>query len=161
MPAPDRDQAFAQESLRWLFETFDLAGVQMEAGDTGVCRCPQCEARREHPVSTFSWDDMALMYPLATEAICSVRQDAFIIAETYSHPQPYGGEEPGFGGGIPEWAPACLARFPADIVAQSATAGAPHGAPSGLRPVPLFVPRRHLHAGAPHVWHRFCLRLRD
>lgn len=119
-PSRPENQEFAQDSLRWLFETLDLAGVQMEAGDTGVCRCAQCEERREHPVSGFSWDDMALMYPLAAEAIRSARQDAFIIAETYSHPQPYEGdaEVPGFGEGVPPWAAACIGQFPEEVVVQ-------------------------------------------
>jgi len=160
-PSRPENQAFTQESLRWLFETFDLAGVQMEAGDTGVCRCPQCEARREHPVSGFSWDDMALMYPLAAAAVRSVREDACIIAETYSHPQPYEGEAeaPGFGEGVPPWAAACIAQFPENVFAQWVCDQwvAPHNAVQWTDAgVPPAGPRRNImRAHFSTYWHRF------
>jgi len=160
-PSRPENQAFVQESLRWLLETFDLAGVQMEAGDTGVCRCPMCEARRQHPVSAFSWDDMALVYPLAADAIRSVRKDAFIIAETYSHPQPYEGEAeaPGFGEGIPTWAPECLARLPEDVVGQwvcDRWVAPQNGLEWTEAGIPPPGPRRNImraHFGT--FWHRF------
>ncbi len=75
-PSRPENQEFAEESLRWLFETLEVDGVQTESGDTGVCRCPLCKERRQHPVSVLSWEDMALMYPLADQAIRSVRPEA-------------------------------------------------------------------------------------
>lgn len=86
----------------------------METGDYGVCGCKRCERRRGYPVSSLSWEDMAVMYPSAAEAVRSVSQDAWIICETYSHPEPYAGpkEAPDFGEGKPVWADECLARFP-------------------------------------------------
>jgi len=118
-PSRPENQAFMQDSLRWLFETLDLGGAQMEAGDTGVCQCALCQERRQHPVSTFSWEDMALTYPLAADAIRSVRPEALLAVETYSHPQPYEGPEaPNFGQGLPAWAPECLQRFPDDVLVQ-------------------------------------------
>ena len=114
-PSRRENQDFIAESLTWLFKNLELGGVQIETGDTGVCLCKQCRDRRKHPVSTFSWEDMALMYPLATAAIRSVAPDAWIVCETYSHPQPCAepnNEAPGFGGGKPAWADAALAEFP-------------------------------------------------
>ncbi|MHB0960371.1 MAG: hypothetical protein ACYC0X_08795 [Pirellulaceae bacterium] len=119
-PSRQENQEFALESVRWLFESTNIDGVQMETGDTGVCRCNECEARRQHPVSGFSWEDMALMYGPATEAIRSVRPDATIILETYSHPQPYTGpaEAPNFGEGAPPWAAHCISQFPEQAFVQ-------------------------------------------
>jgi len=119
-PSRPENREFTLDSLRWLFETTGIDGVQMEAGDTGVCRCPLCEERRQHPVSGFSWEDMALAYGPATDAIRSVRPDATIILETYSHPQPYTGpaEAPNFGEGVPPWAAECIAGFPSDVLVQ-------------------------------------------
>ncbi|HJN93764.1 MAG TPA: hypothetical protein QGF05_13715, partial [Dehalococcoidia bacterium] len=159
-PSRPENQEFVQESLRWLLETFDIAGVQMETGDTGVCRCGQCEARRSHPVSALSWDDMALMYPLAAQAIRSVREDAFIVAETYSHPQPHEGEAaPGFGEGVPPWAAACLAEFPEDVLVQWVCDRwvAPHG-PGKWTEAGVAPPGPHRHIMRAHFgtfWHRF------
>ena len=122
-PSRKENQDFAMESLAWLFKNLPLGGVQIESGDTGICQCKQCRARRQHsptPFSWFSWEDMALMYPLAADAIRSVAPDAWIVCETYSHPQPYTGPEkaPGFGDGKPVWADAELAKFPRGVFVQ-------------------------------------------
>lgn len=119
-PSRRENQEFMAESLRWLFETLPLGGVQIETGDTGVCRCSQCTDRRQYPVSVLSWEDMALMYPLAAEAIRSVAPEAWVVCETYSHPEPYFGPDPapGFGEGKPEWADDCLAQFPEGVYVQ-------------------------------------------
>jgi hypothetical protein len=113
-PSRAENQDFAAESLRWLFKNLPLGGVQMETGDFSVCQCGLCQRRRKHPSSGFSWEDMALMYPLAAEAIRSVYPEAWIVCETYSHPEPCAGpnEAPTFGGGKPAWADECLERFP-------------------------------------------------
>jgi hypothetical protein len=113
-PSRRENQEFAAESLQWLFKNLPLGGVQMETGDYAVCHCSLCWERRKYPVSRFSWEDMALMYPIAAEAIRSVYQEAWIVCETYSHPEPYSGKKdaPSFGDGKPTWADECLARFP-------------------------------------------------
>ena len=120
-PSRKENQQFAADSLRWLFESLPgLGGVQMETGDTGVCRCSLCEDRRRYPVSSFSWEDMALMYPMSAEAIRSVSPDAWMICETYSHPEPWPEPDkaPGFGQGKPAWADECLAEFPKNVFVQ-------------------------------------------
>lgn len=54
------------------------------------------------------------MYPIAAEAIRSVSPGAWILCETYSHPEPYSGSQdaPGFGEGKPAWGDECLEQFP-------------------------------------------------
>jgi len=113
-PSQPQNHEFIAGSLRWLFTNVPVGGVQMETGDYGVCHCELCTKRRLHPVSTFSWEDMALMYPIAAEAIRSVSPNAYIVCETYSHPEPYTGSKdaPGFGEGKPAWADECLEQFP-------------------------------------------------
>ncbi len=113
-PSRPENQEFATESLRWLFNNLPLGGTQIETGDYTVCHCGLCRERRKYPFSTFSWEDMALMYPIAAEAIRSVSPGAWIVCETYSHPEPYLGpkEAPGFGEGKPSWADECLVQFP-------------------------------------------------
>lgn len=123
MACPSRveNQEFIADSLVWLFKNLPLGGVQMETGDTGVCQCTLCRNRRQYPVSSFSWEDMALLYPLAAKAIRSVASDAWIVCETYSHPQPYDagpGLAPDFGYGKPPWADAALAAFPPRVFVQ-------------------------------------------
>ncbi len=122
-PSQRANQDFMAESLAWLFKNLPLGGVQIETGDTGICQCKQCRARRKHspaPFSWFSWEDMALMYPLAANAIRSVAPDAWIVCETYSCPQPYTGPDkaPDFGDPKPVWADAELAKFPRGVFVQ-------------------------------------------
>jgi hypothetical protein len=120
-PSRKENQDFAAESLAWLMKTLPLGGVQMETGDTGVCRCKTCTERRRHPTGSLSWEDMALMYPLAAKAIRSVTPDRWIICETYCHPEPLDGppgHPGGFGEGRPAWADACLEKFPDNVFVQ-------------------------------------------
>lgn len=118
-PSRPENQEYHAESLRWLMETVPIDGVQIESGDTGTCKCPLCRERRQYAADMISWEDMALMYPIARDAIRSVRSDAMIVLETYSHPEPVeGNEAPGFGGGSPSWAGECVAKFPRDAYIQ-------------------------------------------
>jgi hypothetical protein len=120
-PSRRENQEFAVESLQWLFKNLpQLGGVQIETGDTGVCQCHLCKQRRRHAVSSFSWEDMALMYPIAIKAIRSAAPDAWTVCETYSHPEPYTGPKPapGFGEGKPPWAEECLAQVSEDVFVQ-------------------------------------------
>ncbi len=113
-PSRRENQEYAAESLHWLFKNLPLGGVQMETGDYGVCHCSLCWQRRKHPATHFSWEDMALMYPIAAEAIRSVSPESWIVCETYSNPQPYTGSKkaPDFGDGKPSWGDECIEQFP-------------------------------------------------
>jgi hypothetical protein len=112
-PSRKENQEFIADSLRWLFKTVPLDGVQIETGDTGVCECKLCKERRHYPTGNFSWEDLALLHPIAIRAIREVKPDAWICCETYSHPEPYTGEgQPEFGGGKTAWADECLAKLP-------------------------------------------------
>jgi hypothetical protein len=114
-PSRRENQEYAAESLRWLFRSLpQLGGVQIETGDFGVCQCELCRKRRRCPADQCSWEDMALMYTIAADAVRSVSPHAWIVCETYAHPQPYRGSKaaPGFGEGKPAWADECIASFP-------------------------------------------------
>jgi hypothetical protein len=118
-PSRPENMEYCLDGLRWLMETVPLAGVQVESGDTYVCECSLCRERRQNPISSQSWDDMAMFYGPAAEAVWSVRPGATVILETYSHPQPVAdGTTPGFGGGSPPWAPECVAQFPRGAYVQ-------------------------------------------
>ena len=113
-PSRKENQDYIADSLQWLFKNVPVDGVQIESGDMGVCECELCRARRRHPVGKFSWEDMALLYPMAIEVIRSVKPDAWVVCETYSHPEPCAAtaEAPQFGDGRTAWADECLAKIP-------------------------------------------------
>jgi hypothetical protein len=120
-PSKKETQDYVARSCEWLFKTLPtLGGVQMETGDTGVCHCAQCKERRKYDAAGFSWEDMALMYPIATDAIRSVSPKAMIVCETYTNPEPYPDpkKQGSFGEGRPSWADECLDRFPRDVFVQ-------------------------------------------
>ena len=122
-PSRKENQDFLAESLSWLFGNLPLGGLQMETGDTGICQCPLCRDRRQHSPTSFtwlSWEDMGLMYPLATDMVRSVAPEAWIVCETYSHPQinPDPDKLPKFGDAMPAWALAELAKFPRGVFVQ-------------------------------------------
>lgn len=118
-PSRPENREYMMDGLRWLMETVPVHGVQVEAGDTFCCECPLCRERRQHPISALSWEDMALTYGPATEAVLSVRPEATVVLETYSHPNPVEDPEaPTFGGGLPPWAPECIAKFPREAYVQ-------------------------------------------
>lgn len=119
-PSRKENQDFMSESLSWLFKNVPIDGVQMETGDTGVCKCKLCTERRANPECGISWDDMALMYPMAGKSIRTEKPDAWIICETYAHPEPYSDKEKqqGFGTGKPSWADKCMEQFPEGTFVQ-------------------------------------------
>ena len=87
-PSNDRLNRYILDSLAWVFTAIpELGGIQMETGDTQVCWCDRCRARRgaKAAVEGMSVEDMIAMYPDATAAVRSVSPDAWIMCETYHH----------------------------------------------------------------------------
>lgn len=77
---------YVLESLDWLFcEIPELGGIQMESGDSGVCQCKRCRARRAGEESQISVSDMAGIYPAAADVVLGRSPDALVICETYHH----------------------------------------------------------------------------
>ena len=57
----------------------------MESGDSGVCQCKRCRARRAGEEMQISVADMAGIYPAATETVLRRSPNALVICETYHH----------------------------------------------------------------------------
>ena len=87
-PSNPELRKYVLDSLDWLFKTIpELGGIQMEAGDNGVCQCAKCRERRgaKAPQERMSVEDMALAYPPAGEVIRARSADAWVICESYHH----------------------------------------------------------------------------
>lgn len=76
---------FYAQALEWLIREFDLQGFQIEQGDSGLCKCPQCR-------KIFQVDDKASfsleissrrLIPLLRQALQN-HPDLTVIVETYS-----------------------------------------------------------------------------
>ena len=85
-PSNEKLHEFVLESLDWLFrEVPELGGIQIEAGDNGVCQCKRCRARRGSGSGSISASDMAGIYPDAVNTILRQSPDALVICEGYRH----------------------------------------------------------------------------
>ena len=87
-PSSKKLKDFVIESYDWLFKAVpELGGIQMEAGDNGVCQCATCKERRGKRAASeyMSLEDMAGIYPAIAGVVRSRSKDAMIICETYHH----------------------------------------------------------------------------
>jgi len=118
-PSKPEVLAFVAESVRWAFETFDLAGMEIETSDLGVCQCPQCRERRRLPANGFSTEDMVVYYDACVQAARSVNPNALMILETYAHFARGGGPQPPvFGRRLADADRAQVAKFPSGCAVQ-------------------------------------------
>ncbi len=89
-PSRPENQQWMAEGIAWLAETCEVGGINIEAGDYGVCGCNLCEARRaeredarrrEGYAESWSHADMADFYPRLYDAALSKRSDLWIYSE--------------------------------------------------------------------------------
>lgn len=89
-PSQPANQDWMAEGVAWLSETFDIGGINIEAGDYGVCGCPLCQARRAERedarrrdgyAESWSHADMADFYPRLYDAVRQKHPDAWIYSE--------------------------------------------------------------------------------
>ena len=85
-PSRPENLEWFRESLDWLYEEFDVDGIQVEVGDYALCHCPRCTERRRNAVFSpfYSISDMLSSYRAAIECSRSHKPDAWVICETYS-----------------------------------------------------------------------------
>jgi hypothetical protein len=89
-PSRPENQQWMAEGIAWLAETCEIGGINIEAGDYGVCGCGLCAARRaeredaqrrEGYAESWSHADMADFYPRLYEAALSKRPNLWIYSE--------------------------------------------------------------------------------
>lgn len=83
-PSKAENVAWAQESLRWLLANFDVAGVNLETGDYGLCDCDECRKAGADRSGASAFDDIARVLPPVIEAALQARPDAVVTYATYA-----------------------------------------------------------------------------
>ncbi|NLJ49941.1 MAG: hypothetical protein GX428_10235 [Candidatus Atribacteria bacterium] len=81
-PSKPENAQYHEEAIAWLAETFMIGGINFETGDYGVCQCDECMRRRKEN-STWSFRDMALLYPRLFSAAQHHRQNLWLVSEAY------------------------------------------------------------------------------
>jgi len=90
-PSAPETMAWMEEGVAWLAETFDVGGINIEAGDYGVCGCARCVARRANEKEAarrrevngdyWSHTDMADNFPRLFRTAKAVKPDLWIYSE--------------------------------------------------------------------------------
>lgn len=89
-PSRPENQEWMAEGIAWLAETFEIGGINIEAGDYGVCGCSLCASRRaaredasrrEGYAESWSHADMADLFPRLYGITKERRPDAWVYSE--------------------------------------------------------------------------------
>jgi hypothetical protein len=90
-PSAPETMAWMEEGVAWLAETFDIGGINIEAGDYGVCGCERCVARRANEAEaarrvddfgdSWSHTDMADNFPRLYRTAKDIKADLWLYSE--------------------------------------------------------------------------------
>ncbi len=156
-PSRPENLEWFRSSLDWLYDEFDVDGIQVEVGDYALCHCPLCARRRATASYSpyYSISDMLNSYTAAIEVSRRHKPDAWVICETYSSPAVSDGREyPDWGGwaAMPEPDRRLLSALPEHAILQWGVDRAVGGYARQVWPERIFLPSKdnilRIHAGS-------------
>jgi len=120
-PSRQENVEWFKEGLGWLYDEFDVDGIQVEVGDYAVCHCPLCTERRKNAGmrNDFYTSDMISTYTAAIDVSLAAKKDPWVICETYSNiadiPK---GPAPGSWASMPREDRELLSALPEEAILQ-------------------------------------------
>lgn len=109
-PSKQANQAWLDRGAAWLFETFDIGGVNLEMGDFFVCHCDDCRRARAAMNSNDPdyYKDMAISHGVTLKTMRRLAPEAWLSYATYT----------GFTAKMMETPPGFLSIIPEDAICQ-------------------------------------------
>jgi len=88
-PSKEENKEWLRAGTRWLYENFEVGGLNLEYGDIMVCYCRDCTKAREHISSGFPnepnhYKDMAMSITPAIETAFEMDHDTLATYATYT-----------------------------------------------------------------------------
>ena len=85
-PSKPENKKWLADGARWLFENFEIGGVNLEMGDFFVCPCPDCRKAREAIPSNDPdyYKDMAICLRELLPVMRAAAPDAWLSYATYT-----------------------------------------------------------------------------
>jgi len=114
-PSKPANKKWLADGARWLFENFEIGGVNLEMGDFFVCPCPDCEKARAAIPATEPdyYKDMAICLRELLPVMRAEAPDAWLSYATYT----------GFNREMMSRPPEFLKLIPADAICQWTVTG--------------------------------------
>ncbi|MEN8230645.1 MAG: hypothetical protein ABFS38_20990, partial [Bacteroidota bacterium] len=126
-PSNKANQKWLDDGAQWMFETFDIGGLNLEMGDFLVCFCDDCKRAREAIDSDEPdyYKDMAISHKVTLESVRRLFPDAWLSYATYT----------GYTAEMMQEPPEFLELIPGDALCQWTLTHMAHDWPADLRPM--------------------------
>jgi hypothetical protein len=82
-PSKPENVKWHKEAIAWLTETFEIAGINFETGDYGICQCKACKKKGTDRTGSWSIGDMARDLPQLMNIATKIRPNLLPLCECY------------------------------------------------------------------------------
>lgn len=126
-PSQKANQDWLDAGAKWLFQTFQIGGVNLEMGDFFVCYCDDCQKARAAIQSDEPdyYKDMAISHRVTLKTMRGLAPDAWLSYATYT----------GYTADMMTRPPKFLSLIPDDAICQWTLTGMARRWPTDVRPL--------------------------
>jgi hypothetical protein len=126
-PSNKANQDWLDEGAKWLFENFQVGGVNLEMGDFFVCYCDACKKARAAIDSKEPdyYKDMAISHAVTLETMRKLSPGAWLSYATYT----------GYTADMMKDPPKFISMIPEDAICQWTLTGMAGRWPADVRPM--------------------------